>query len=172
MSADEPVGLTRCPSSRSRRRRSPWDIDSWQSLRSASIAIRVAVSRRLVLPGTLPRIALTRERNQVFVATAIASAAQAGAPDISAQRLLSAWKGEDPNMRMVAEVIASAFASGLSWKGSLGGKEVYCPPPGFKGGQVMTTLDEFLASNPDLAEKSYGDAMAMSLTRAFPCQRQ
>jgi hypothetical protein len=36
----------------------------------------------------------------------------------------------------------------------------------------MTTLDEFLASNPDLAEKSYGDAMAMSLTRAFPCQRQ
>jgi hypothetical protein len=98
----------------------------------------------------------------VFVATAIASAAQADAPDISAQRLLSAWKGEDPNMRMVAEVIASAFASGLSWKGSLGGKEVYCPPPGFKGGQVMTTLDEFLASNPDLAEKSYGDAMAMS----------
>ena len=58
----------------------------------------------------------------------IASAAQADGPDISAQRLISAWKGEDPNMRMVAEVIASAFASGLSWKGALGGKEVYCPP--------------------------------------------
>ena len=27
MSADEPVGLTRCPSSRSRRRRSPWGVD-------------------------------------------------------------------------------------------------------------------------------------------------
>ena len=64
------------------------------------------------------------------------------------------------------------FASGLSWKGTLGGKEVYCPPPGLKGGQVMTTLDQFLASNPDKAEKSYGDAMAASLSRAFPRQPQ
>jgi hypothetical protein len=94
----------------------------------------------------------------VFVAMLMASAAYADGPDISAQRLLSAWKGEDPNMRMVAEVIASAFASGLSWKGTLGGKDLYCPPPGLKGGQVMTTLDRFLASNPDLVEKSYGDA--------------
>jgi hypothetical protein len=53
----------------------------------------------------------------VFGVTLIASAAEAYGPDISAERLLSAWKGEDPNMRMVAEVIASAFASGLSWKG-------------------------------------------------------
>jgi hypothetical protein len=75
-------------------------------------------------------------------------------------------------MRMVAEVIASAFASGLSWKGTLGGKEVYCPPPGFKGGQVMIALDHFLVSNPELAEKPYGDAMAASLSRAFPCQTQ
>jgi Ssp1 endopeptidase immunity protein Rap1a len=73
---------------------------------------------------------------------------------------------------MVAEVIASAFASGLSWKGTLGGKEVYCPPQGLKGGQVMTTLDQFLVSNPDMAEKTYGDAMAASLSRAFPCQAQ
>jgi hypothetical protein len=50
----------------------------------------------------------------VFAATLFASAAQADDPDISARRLLSAWKGEDSNMRMVAEVIASAFASGLS----------------------------------------------------------
>jgi len=28
--------------------------------------------------------------------------------------LVSAWRGEDPNMTMVAEVIASAFTSGLS----------------------------------------------------------
>jgi hypothetical protein len=108
----------------------------------------------------------------VFVATLTVSAAQADGPDISAQRLLSAWKGEDPNMRMVAEVIASAFASGLSWNRSPGGKEVYCPPPGLKGGQVMTDLERFLVSNPDLAERSYGDAMAMSLSRAFPCQTQ
>ena len=84
----------------------------------------------------------------VSAAILIASAAQADGPDISAQRLLSAWKGEDPNMRMVAEVIASAFASGLSWKGTLGGKEVYCPPQGLKGGQVMTTLDQFLGAIP------------------------
>src|SRR5580700_1725291 len=104
----------------------------------------------------------------VSAALLIASAAQADGPDISAQRLLSAWKGDDPNMRMVAEVIASAFASGLSWKGTLAEKEIYCPPQGLKGGQVMTALDKFLASNPNFAEKAYGDAMAMSLSHAFP----
>ena len=36
----------------------------------------------------------------------------ADTPDISARRLLSGWRAEDPNMRMLAEVIASAFASG------------------------------------------------------------
>jgi hypothetical protein len=107
-----------------------------------------------------------------FTAALIASGARADGPDISAQRLLDSWKGEDPGMRMVAEVIASAFASGLSWKGSLGGKDVYCPRQGLKGGQVMTTLDQFLTSNPDMAERSYGDAMAASLSRAFPCQTQ
>jgi Rap1a immunity proteins len=106
-----------------------------------------------------------------FAAVLISSGALADGPDISAQRLLDSWKGEDPGMRMVAEVIASAFASGLSWKGSLGGKEVYCPPPGLKGGQVMTTLDQFLARNPDQAEKPYGEAMATSLSQAFPCSR-
>lgn len=115
---------------------------------------------------------LYRAAAGAFAVALIASAVHADGPDISAQRLLESWKGEDPGMRMVAEVIASAFASGLSWKGTLGGKEVYCPPPGLKGGQVMTTLDQFLASNPDKAEKSYGDAMAASLSRAFPCEAQ
>jgi hypothetical protein len=107
-----------------------------------------------------------------IAAALIASEAQADGPDISAQRLLDSWKGDDPGLTMVAEVIASAFASGLSWKGLLRGKEVYCPPPGLKGGQVMTAFDQFLASNPDLAEKPYGEAMAASLSRAFPCQTQ
>ncbi len=75
-------------------------------------------------------------------------------------------------MRMVAEVIASAFASGLSWSASLGGKEVYCPPPGLEGQQVMSTFEKFLEDNPDMAEKPYGDAMAASLSHAFPCQTQ
>src|SRR5580692_1986211 len=104
-----------------------------------------------------------------FTAALITSAVQADGPNTSAQGLLLAWKGEDPNMRMVAEVIASAFASGLSWKGTLGGKEVYCPPQGLKGGQVMTTLDQFLVSNPDMAEKSYGDAMAAGRQQCADC---
>ena len=70
MSADEPVGLTRCPSSRSRQLRSPWGIASCRSLKSAFIAIRVAVSGRLVLLGTLPRMALTRERNRARITSA------------------------------------------------------------------------------------------------------
>ena len=107
-----------------------------------------------------------------FAAALIASSAHADGPDISAQRLLESWKGEDPGTRMVAEVIAGAFAGGLSWKGTLGGKDVFCPPPGFKGSQVMTKLEQFLGNHPDLAEKSYGEAMAASLIRAFPCQTE
>ncbi len=57
-------------------------------------------------------------------------------------------------MRMIAEVIASAFPSGLSWRGSLGGKEVYCPPPGLRGGQIMDAFDRFLEDNPDMADKA------------------
>jgi hypothetical protein len=115
---------------------------------------------------------LYRAAVAAFATAMITSAAQADGPNTSAQGLLSAWKGDDPNMRMVAEVIASAFASGLSWRATLAGKEVYCPPQGLKGGQVMTALDQFLASNPNFAEKTYGDAMAISLSRAFPCQAQ
>jgi hypothetical protein len=107
-----------------------------------------------------------------FVVVLIASGAQADGPDISAQRLLDSWKGEDPGMRMVAEVIASAFASGLSWKGTLGRKDVYCPPSGLKGGQIMTALEQFVVSHQDLADKSYGEAMALSLGQAYPCQSQ
>jgi hypothetical protein len=50
-----------------------------------------------------------------FAVALIASGVQADGPDISAQRLLESWKGEDPGLRMVAEVIAGAFASGFSW---------------------------------------------------------
>ena len=56
----------------------------------------------------------------VLVAILIASAARADGLDISAQHLLSSWQDEDPSMKMVAEVIASAFASGFSWAEKLG----------------------------------------------------
>jgi hypothetical protein len=54
----------------------------------------------------------------VFVAALIASSVRADGPDISAQRLLESWKGEDAGMRMVAEVIASSFASGFPGAGT------------------------------------------------------
>ena len=106
----------------------------------------------------------------LLVAMLLTGAASAQSPDISARRLLSSWKGEDPSMRLVAEVIASAFASGLSWRGSLAGKEVYCPPPDLKGHEIMVAFERFIEKNPDMAERPYGDAMAATLSRAFPCQ--
>jgi hypothetical protein len=105
----------------------------------------------------------------LFAAVLLTSPVCADSPDISARRLLSSWRDGDPSMRGLAEVIASAFASGLSWRGSVAGKEVYCPPAGLKGQQIMSALEQFLGDNPDLAEKPYGDAMAATLVRAFPC---
>jgi hypothetical protein len=48
----------------------------------------------------------------VLVAILLMGAALAQSPDISVRRLLSSWKGEDPSMRMAAEVIAASFSSG------------------------------------------------------------
>ena len=106
----------------------------------------------------------------VSIALLLVAPALADPPDISARRLLSEWNGRDTSTRMLAEVIASAFAGGLSWRGSLAGKDVYCPPPGFKGQQVMIAFEKFLEENPDMGEKPYGDAMAAALSRGFPCQ--
>ena len=39
-----------------------------------------------------------------------------------------------------------------------------------KGQEVMTDFEKFLQDHPDTAEKPYGDAMAASLSREFPCQ--
>jgi hypothetical protein len=97
----------------------------------------------------------------VLAATLIASVAQADGADISAQRLLLSWHDEDPGMRMVAEVIASSFASGFSWGGDAAGKRVYCASP-----------DQFLRDNPKIAHEPYGAAMAGTLSKAFPCGAQ
>ena len=107
-----------------------------------------------------------------LAATLIASAARADGPDISAQRLLSSWHDEDPGMRMVAEVIASAFASGFSWGGDAAGKRTYCAPRDLKGPQIMSVFEEFLKDNPTVADRPYGEAMAGTLKKAFPCNGQ
>jgi hypothetical protein len=108
----------------------------------------------------------------VFVAALIASGAQADGPDISAQSLLSSWYDEDPGMRMVAEVIASSFASGFSWGGDAAGKRVYCASPDIKGGQIMSAFEQFLRDDPKMADEPYGAAMAGTLSKAFPCGAQ
>src|SRR5271157_3694150 len=108
----------------------------------------------------------------ILFATLMAPAVWADSPDISARRLLSSWTNGDPAMRGLAEVIAGAFAGGLSWNGSLAGKEIYCPPPGLKGQQIMRAVEKYVEDNPDVAERPYGDAMAASLSRAFPCPSQ
>jgi hypothetical protein len=75
-------------------------------------------------------------------------------------------------MRMVAEVIASAFASGFSWGGGTSGKRAYCAAPDLKGPQIMVAFETFVGDHPALAEKSYGEAMAATLRTAFPCNAQ
>ena len=108
----------------------------------------------------------------VIVAALMVSAAQADGPDISARRLLESWKDDDPGTRMIAEVIASAFASGFSWGGDVAGKYAYCASPDLKGRQIMSAFEGFLRDNPKMAGDPYGAAMAATLTRAFPCRGQ
>jgi hypothetical protein len=98
--------------------------------------------------------------------------AEAGGPDISAQRLLSSWQEGDPSMKMLAEVIASAFASGFSWGGDMAGKHVYCAEPDVKGQEIMSALEGFLRDHPQMAGEAYGAAMAATLSRAFRCTGQ
>jgi hypothetical protein len=62
------------------------------------------------------------------------------------------WRlAEDPMMSKLAEVSAAAFSSGLSWQGAIGGKQVYCPPAGLKGGEAMIAFERFLADHPEMA---------------------
>jgi hypothetical protein len=70
---------------------------------------------------------------------------------------------------MVAEVIASAFASGFSWGGDDAGKRVYCASPDLKGSQIMSAFEVFWKVNPTMADEPYGAAMAETLRKAFPC---
>ena len=58
--------------------------------------------------------------------------APASADSPSARRLLSDWKSDDPMMSMVAEVIASAFATGLTTAGLLSGKPSFVRRPAQK----------------------------------------
>jgi Rap1a immunity proteins len=121
-------------------------------------------------------IAETSERSKnmlraiLIFAMLLAPSAWADPPDTSARKLLSQWKAQDLGLKLVAEVIASAFSNGFFRASSLGGKQSYCPPPGLKGQRIMVAFEQFLQDNPDLAESDYGEAMAATLVQAFPCR--
>jgi Rap1a immunity proteins len=117
---------------------------------------------RLARPtGTLRVIAIA------FVAALSPAAVRADPQNATAQNLLRNWKDGDPSTTAFAEVIASAFASGLAAAGRLGG---ICPPSDLGGKQIMRGLERFVDDNPAFADKPYGVAMAASLRQAFPCR--
>ena len=107
----------------------------------------------------------------VLLAAVCASGARAGPGDATARALVADWKNGDREMAAIAEVIASAFASGMSWAGTIEGHPLYCPPPtaAFTGNQAMRILENFLADHPETADKTYGLALSASLREAFPC---
>jgi len=86
-----------------------------------------------------------------------------------ARKLLTLWHTPDDMARAYTEVIASAFASGLTWSSAHGDRPVYCPSPGLKGSEALGALERFLGDHPDMADRTYGDPLAASLALAFPC---
>ena len=83
----------------------------------------------------------------IVCAALFAPVVWAGPENATARALLADWKDQDPGMTAVAEVIASAFASGLAAAGSLGGREVVCPPSDLGGKQIMRGLERFVNDN-------------------------
>ena len=90
----------------------------------------------------------------VLLVAGWASEVWADPANTTARALLAAWKA-DPNMAAVAEVIASAFASGMSWAGTIEGHPVYRPPPtvALTGNQLMGILEHFVADHPELGRQ-------------------
>ncbi len=61
----------------------------------------------------------------VLLAPVWTSGARADAARTMARALVADWKAGDREMAAVAEVIASAFASGMSWAGTIEGHSLY-----------------------------------------------
>jgi hypothetical protein len=70
---------------------------------------------------------------------------------------------------MLAEVIASAFASEFSWGGESAGERRDCAESDLKGPQIMSAFKGFPKDNPNIADQPYGAAMARTLIKTFPC---
>ncbi len=115
---------------------------------------------------------------QALPFSVIAFSAPVGADptDISAQRLLTSWKEDDPGMKMLAEVIASAFASGFSWGGDASGRHTYCAPPNLTGPDHVRfrsvfgrpSADEDSPMEPRWRRPSVGPFMRRAMTGSAP----
>src|SRR5271157_4295023 len=114
---------------------------------------------------------LTKIAALILLTAVWTSAARADPARTTTRALVADWKEGDREMAAVAEVIASAFASGMSWAGTIEGHPLYCPPPtvAFTGDKVMRILESFIADHPETADKIYGFALSASLRQAFPC---
>src|SRR5208283_2464296 len=114
---------------------------------------------------------VTKMAAAVLLAAVWTSAARADPSGTTARALVADWKDGDREMAAIAEVIACAFASGMSWAGTIEGHPLYCPPPigAFTGNQAMSILESFIADHPETADKTYGLALSASLRQAFPC---
>ncbi len=114
---------------------------------------------------------LTKLAATVLLTALWTSSALSDPARTTAQALVADWKNGDREMAAVAEVIASAFASGMSWAGTIEGHPLYCPPPNgaFTGSQAMSILESFVADHPQMADKTYGLALSAGLRQAFPC---
>ena len=112
---------------------------------------------------------LTKIAALILLTAVWTSGARADPARTTVRALVADWK--DGEMAAVAEVIASAFASGMSWAGTIEGHPLYCPPPigAFTGNQAMRILESFIADHPETADKTYGLALSASLRQAFPC---
>ena len=114
---------------------------------------------------------LTKLAATVLLTALWTSSALSDPARTTAQALVADWKNGDREMAAVAEVIASAFAGGMSWAGTIEGHPLYCPPPNgaFTGSQAMSILESFVADHPEMADKTYGLALSAGLRQAFPC---
>ncbi len=65
----------------------------------------------------------------VLLAVVWTSGARAGRADTTDRALVADWKDGDREMAAAAEIIASAFANGMSWAGTIEGRPLSCPPP-------------------------------------------
>ncbi len=68
---------------------------------------------------------LTKMAVAVLLAAMSTSGAGAGPADTTARAIVADWKVGDREMAAVAEDIASAFASGMSWAGTIEGDPLY-----------------------------------------------